>query len=279
MQYVISNLHRLLQSRLHLGQRQANGTYVRSDGRDLSERRDTALNIGSISTADGSALVKMGCTTVVCGIKAELAEPSVSEPKCGFIVPNVDLPPLCSPMFKPGPPGPQAQVLSTMMLDVLSNSNCVDLEKLCIEEAKLCWCLQLDLTCLDYDGNLAEACVLAATAALSSLTLPKVSTAEGKVDVLLEREAVGVSPGPLAASFAVLADDVVVADPTHEEECLAQETFTVVLAADDTLCTVHKPGGSFLSPEQMSDHLEQAQRLVKDSRTLLNTALATAPRP
>lgn len=71
----------------------------------------------------------------------------------------------------------------------------------------------------------------------------QVSTAEGKVDVLLEREAVGVSPGPLAASFAVLADDVVVADPTHEEECLAQETFTVVLAADDTLCTVHKPGG------------------------------------
>ncbi|EEC03115.1 exosomal 3'-5' exoribonuclease complex, subunit Rrp43, putative, partial [Ixodes scapularis] len=195
-------------------------------------------------------------------------------------VPNVDLPPLCSPMFKPGPPGPQAQVLSTMMLDVLSNSQCLKPKK----EKKpslLARCWPVILRCYFYFFQALffflglQICVCS----LCVASCNRVSTAEGKVDVLLEREAVGVSPGPLAASFAVLADDVVVADPTHEEECLAQETFTVVLAADDTLCTVHKPGGSFLSPEQMSDHLEQAQRLVKDSRTLLNTALATAPRP
>ena len=29
-----------------------------------------------------------------------------------FIVPNVDLSPICSPRFKPGPPSEQAQVLS-----------------------------------------------------------------------------------------------------------------------------------------------------------------------
>ncbi|MEQ2257117.1 Exosome complex component RRP43 [Ilyodon furcidens] len=42
----------------------------RPDGRELSEFRTTTLNIGSISTADGSALVKMGNTTIICGIKA-----------------------------------------------------------------------------------------------------------------------------------------------------------------------------------------------------------------
>ena len=40
---------------------------------------------GSISTADGSALVRMGDTTMVCGIKAEVAEPDMSRPQEGFI--------------------------------------------------------------------------------------------------------------------------------------------------------------------------------------------------
>nr|XP_037277506.1 exosome complex component RRP43-like [Rhipicephalus microplus] len=263
---------RLLQSRLHLAQRQ--GPYERSDGRKLNERRPTALNIGSISTADGSALVKMGCTTVVCGVKAELAEPAATAPKQGFIVPNVDLLPLCSPMFKPGPPCEQAQALSKMLLDILNSSECVNLEKLCIEEGKLSWCLNIDLTCLDYDGNMAEACILAATAALCSLTLPKVDTSDGEVNVLMEREKVDINDGPLAATFAVLADDVIVIDPTHEEECLAAETFTVVLNVDDSICGVHKPGGFALGTDQMCQHVETARKLVKDSRDLLSTALS-----
>lgn len=107
---------------------------------------------------------------------------------------------------------------------------------------QLAWCLNLDLTCLDYDGNVAEACVLAATAALAGLTLPRVTTEEGKINVLLDRDRAEVTTGPLAATFAVLADDVIVVDPTHEEECLAEETFTVVLAANGNICGVHKPG-------------------------------------
>ena len=35
-------------------------------------------------------------------------------------VPNVDLPPLCSSRFRPGPPGEQAQVLSQFVADVIS---------------------------------------------------------------------------------------------------------------------------------------------------------------
>lgn len=94
--------------------------------------------LGCITTADGSSMVRIGNTTVICGIKAEVSEPNVNFPKEGylgkniflrnsysctlnfllfiplmyFIVPNVDLSPICSPRFKPGPPSEQAQVLS-----------------------------------------------------------------------------------------------------------------------------------------------------------------------
>ena len=40
---------------------------------------------GSISTADGSALVRLGSTTIVCGVKAEIAEPELDKPKDGFL--------------------------------------------------------------------------------------------------------------------------------------------------------------------------------------------------
>jgi exosome complex component RRP43 len=98
------------------------------------------LNAGSISTADGSALVRLGDTTIVCGVKAEIAEPEMDKPKDGFlgtsltahfaysglvdlvcsVVPNLDLSAICSPKFKPGPPTEEAQVLSDRLNNALT---------------------------------------------------------------------------------------------------------------------------------------------------------------
>jgi hypothetical protein len=43
------------------------------------------LSAGSISTANGSSLVRMGETTMVCGIKAEVAEPNIATPEEGYV--------------------------------------------------------------------------------------------------------------------------------------------------------------------------------------------------
>ena len=43
---------------------------MRPDGRSLQEFRPVSINVGSIKTAEGSAIVKIGNTVVVCGIKA-----------------------------------------------------------------------------------------------------------------------------------------------------------------------------------------------------------------
>lgn len=43
---------------------------IRPDGRELDQFRPIVLNVNSIGTSDGSAIVKIGKTTVVCGIKA-----------------------------------------------------------------------------------------------------------------------------------------------------------------------------------------------------------------
>ncbi|KAG1050568.1 hypothetical protein G6F42_029003 [Rhizopus arrhizus] len=58
---------------------------VRPDGRTLNEFRKTMITSGAISTANASAMVRLGGTTVVCGIKAAVCEPKIDVPNQGYL--------------------------------------------------------------------------------------------------------------------------------------------------------------------------------------------------
>lgn len=57
---------------------------TRPDGRALLDFRKTMITANAITTADASAMVRLGGTTVVCGIKAEVCEPHIDRPDQGF---------------------------------------------------------------------------------------------------------------------------------------------------------------------------------------------------
>lgn len=48
--------------------------------------RKTTVTKGSLSSCDGSAMVKIGNTTVLCGLKLEIGAPSVFKPRDGKLV-------------------------------------------------------------------------------------------------------------------------------------------------------------------------------------------------
>ncbi|KAM8835654.1 exosome complex component RRP43 [Synchiropus picturatus] len=254
----------------------------RPDGRGLFEFRTTILNIGSISTADGSALVKVGNTTVICGIKAELSNPTAERPAKGFIVPNVDLPPLCSSQFRPGPPGEQAQAASQFMADVIESSEVVQMEDLCIERGKLCWVLYCDLVCLDHDGNLLDACVIALLAALKNTRIPEVSvnreTSSPEVDSKKKR-GLKIQRCPVATSFAVFDNSIVIVDPTLEEECLSTAQLTVVTDEDDQLCSLHKPGGTSVSGQKLQECINTATTRHEEIQKLMDKVFDSVKSP
>ena len=95
-----------------------------------------------------------------------MACPKPESPDCGFIVPNVDLTPLSSPKFRPGPPSKEAQCITKLVESILVNSEAVDLKDLCIHKDKLAWVLYCDMVCVDYDGSVIDACIGALMAAL-----------------------------------------------------------------------------------------------------------------
>ncbi|XP_012368718.1 exosome complex component RRP43-like [Octodon degus] len=241
----------------------------RPDGGERGECRTTTVNIGSISTADGSALVKLGNTAVICGVKAEFAVPPTDAPDEGYVVPNVDLPPLCSSRFR-------SQVASQFIADVIENSQIIQKEDLCISSGKLAWVLYCDLICLDYDGNILDACTFALLAALKNIHLPEVSineeTALAEVN-LKKKSFLNIRTHPVATSFAVFDDTLLIVDPTGEEEHLATGTLTVVMGEEGRLSCLHKPGGSGLTGAKLQDCMSRAVTRHKEVKTLMDEVI------
>lgn len=101
-------------------------------------------------------------------LSQELATPKADTPDHGYIVPNIELSPLCSSKFRPGPPSEQAQILSKSIDIILSNSAALDLRDLCICRNKLVWVLYCDILCLNYNGSVIDACTGALITALKT---------------------------------------------------------------------------------------------------------------
>jgi len=224
---------------------------VRPDGRGFLEFRDCSINVGSISTADGSSLVRLGDTTVVCGVKAEIAEPDLDAPEDGFLVPNLDLPPLCSPKYKPGPPSDDAQILSSRLNEALILSKVLPTNSLCIQPGKFVWVLYVDATCINYNGNVFDATLLAMVAALKNVRLPKATYHEETNHVTCSRktrEPLSLSEAPISSSFGVFDSSRLLADPTAFEEPLLETTVSVITNSEGRLLSINQLG-QHLPPE------------------------------
>ncbi|EKD15257.1 3' exoribonuclease family protein [Drepanopeziza brunnea f. sp. 'multigermtubi' MB_m1] len=135
----------------HLQPSSSNVPSTRANGRTPTQFRTPHINNGSLTHAEGSAVVRIGDTTVVCGIRGEIllasnvagyrvdnattapsAQPGYNEAKeLDLLVPNIELATGCSPAFMPGqPPSTLAQSLSTRIYSLLHSSGLVDGEEL-----------------------------------------------------------------------------------------------------------------------------------------------------
>nr|XP_018896802.1 PREDICTED: exosome complex component RRP43-like [Bemisia tabaci] len=246
---------------------------IRPDGRSLQQFRPISINIGSLKNADGSAVIKLGNTSVVCGVKAELFTPKAEEPDVGCVVVNVELPPMCSGKVRPGPPSDQAQLVSSFINELVMKSDIVDLKQLCIVPTKLAWVLFCDIICLNNDGGLTDACVTALVGALKSVHLPEASyeadVSKTNIDIEKKHPLTGIK-NIAATTFAIFDDEILLADPNDEEEEISSGILTIVTDSQQ-LFSVHKPGGCPLSDEITQKCLKKS----KDRAVQINELISS----
>ncbi|EGF83526.1 hypothetical protein BATDEDRAFT_9008 [Batrachochytrium dendrobatidis JAM81] len=248
---------------------------VRADGRPLLHFRNTELDFGPITSASGSVSVKVGDTSVICAIKAELAEPAPTLPYQGYLVPNVDLPALCASHFRPGPPCELAQSISTFLNNIISSGNVLDLESLCVVPGKVVWVLYADIVCLNYAGNIFDASVDALIAALCNVKLPEVTISDESAPVInnLPAKPLKLNRILISSTFAIFDGQTLLADPTHEEEPLVSSTVTIVVDDKDCICAIHKPGGVSITKAVIDECLTLAKSRTPSFMKLISNTV------
>ncbi|OAE23913.1 hypothetical protein AXG93_1217s1250 [Marchantia polymorpha subsp. ruderalis] len=124
-----------------------------------------------------------------------------------------------------------------------------------------------DIYCLNADGSLFDAALLACAAALTDLQIPGVAIDDdGKVQIVspsgdqdqhmldaekvsdesksrrIDKRRLTLGPVPVALT-CMLHKKHILADPTAEEETYLQTTVTVAMDSSDKLISLYKPGG------------------------------------
>ncbi len=236
---------------------------VRFDGRKFDEYRPIEVQRGAIKTAEGSAIGKIGDTTVLVAIKFDVVKPFSDRPREGVMMTNAELLPLASPGFEPGPPDENSIEAARVVDRAIRSAECVDLNSFFIEEEKVLG-LYIDIYVLNHAGNYTDAASLAAAAALLDTRLPKIEG--GKI---IRGEYTGpLNPTriPVTTTMIKVGQDWLI-DPSRDEERVRQTVLTIG-TTEEHVCAMQKGRGS-LSKDELVSAMEIAFKRGDDIRSIL----------
>ncbi|MCB9362593.1 exosome complex protein Rrp42 [Candidatus Woesearchaeota archaeon] len=239
----------------------------RFDGRKFDEMRPVEVTYDISPNAEGSALVKIGNTEVMAGVKMSIEQPYPDTPENGNLSVNVELLPLSNPSFEPGPPSIDAIELARVIDRGIRESGCIDVKSLCIEPGKKVWTVFVDVCSINDDGNLKDAASLAAIAAIKNARFPEV--VDGEVNYKKKTDkSVPLNGVPIEVTIVKLGNHFLV-DPCPEEENVAEARLTLASLEDGTLCALQKGGQQPLTTEQIDKMIELSVTKAAELRSKL----------
>lgn len=240
----------------------------RIDNRKLDEYRDIKIEKGFVTSAEGSARVKLGNTEVLAGVKFGVGEPFADTPDDGVLMVGAEFVPLASPDFESGPPGEEAIETARVVDRAIRESKVIDFKQLCIKPKEKTWMVYVDIDILDNDGNLIDACSIAAISALLDAKLPELDE-DFSIDTEKERtKKLPITGVPISTTIARIGNKLVV-DPTLSEELALDSRLTVGTFdknGEIMLSSMQKGGTGGLSLEEIDKMVSMAEHAGKKIR-------------
>ena len=215
----------------------------RVDGRGLLDYRPIDVILSPIEKAEGSALVKLGKTQVLTGVKLELGAPYPDRPNEGVLQVHAEFVPLASPSFEPGPPDENAIELARVVDRSLREPRVLKLEDLVIEPGRVAWIVFNDIYLIDHAGNAIDAATLSSMLALATARMPGLLKTDGgyKVDRSVKDRPLPVGNVVSTVTMAIIEGQILV-DPTLEEEAIADSILTIAIDEKRRICGIQKRG-------------------------------------
>lgn len=238
----------------------------RVDDRRLDEFREMKLEVGLIERACGSALINLGKTKVMVGVKVEEGTPFPDTPDEGVLTVNAELVPLASPSFEPGPPNENAIELARVVDRGIRESKAIDLKALCVQPRGKVFVVFVDVYVLDHDGNLIDASSIASLAALLSAKMNEYEVKNGEIVYKPELKPLPVQNHPVAITLAKIGKSLVV-DPSLNEEQVMSARLTVASDKNGRICAMQKGGSEALSVEEVKEGVALALSKAPEIRS------------
>lgn len=232
----------------------------RADGRGPDDFRPIRITPRFITSADGSAKVSIGDTTVVAGIKVEQGTPFPDTPDKGVLTTNAELLPMASPTFESGPPSPQSIELARVVDRGIRESQMIDLTKLCVTPKEKVWIVYIDMDVIDYDGNLFDTASLAAVTALRNTVVPAKKFGVGE-DYPLPLQHIPVS------CTSVKIGSQLFFDPGLDEDRVAETRLTVATDEAGNIRAMQKGLSGTLTYDEIASAVSRASRIGASIRS------------
>jgi exosome complex component RRP42 len=245
----------------------------RLDGRGLNDYRKIIIETNVIEKANGSAKVSIGNSQVVAGVKIETGTPFPDTPDKGLLVVNAEVLPLSSPYAEPGPPDESAIELARVVDRGIRESQMIDLSKLVLIKGKKVHAVFVDVSVLNVDGNLFDTTCYAAIAALSTAKMPELEVTD-KDELKPKGHIISLTVErlPISVTMARIGD-VMIVDPTAEEEALMDARITLTTDDLGNICAGQKGLPGTLTFEQVMMSAELSQIKGREIREIMKKAI------
>jgi exosome complex component RRP42 len=240
----------------------------RLDGRNLDEIRPIEIEQDIIKKANGSAKVKLGNSEVVAGVKVETGEPFEGLENKGALILSAEVLPTASPYSEPGPPDEETIELARVVDRGIRESHMIDLDKLVLVPGKIVYTIFVDCSVINTDGNLFDATSYAVVSALVSSKLPVFEIQDGKVVDTGNKQDPPITTIPISIT-AVRIGDVVILDPTAEEEACMDARITITTNSNGHHTAIQKGSTGAFTVEQIKKAADIARIKGEEIRNKL----------
>jgi exosome complex component RRP42 len=242
----------------------------RVDGRTFDKYRPIRLRVGHIQKAEGSAEVWLGHTRVLAGVKLKPGVPYPDSPDSGTLTTSAEMNPLAAPDFEAGPPQPEGIELARVVDRGVRESGLIDFKKLCVTPGEKVWTVFLDLHILDYDGNLFDACSIAALAAALSAKVPNKQYGVSEEDPALPL----TTQDPPISTTAVKIGHQILLDPSLDEDLVLDARLTVACDLEGSIRAMQKGGHGSFTVDEVKTIIKMSQSAGSLIRGLIKDAVA-----
>jgi exosome complex component RRP42 len=239
----------------------------RLDERKLLEMRPLTIEPGAARMAEGSCRVKIGDTEVMVGVKFGLGTPYTDSPDSGAMMVTAELWPLASERFEFGPPGIQSIELARIIDRGIRESHFIDMKQLCIKEGELVWTVFVDIYPINDDGNLIDACALAAVAALKNAVFPELKDDKIQYGEFTDKK-LPLGDAPLTLTLYKIGKKFVL-DPTSIEEECAKARITIATTSGkkgEFIHAMQKSGDEALTEKEVLEAIDTITSEIKKLR-------------